>query len=129
MHTSTSAMSPTAAVFAAQIRLIAASDDGRSLDRCDPTITIGTGGFCTMNVRIAAVWCIVSVPWPITMPSTPFAISSPIRCASFTYCSGPMFSLNTAKSFSVRRLHTSASSGTDPYSSPGLNAGITAPVR
>jgi hypothetical protein len=30
------------------------------------------------------------------------------------YCSGPMFSLKTPKSFSVSRLQMSASSGTDP---------------
>jgi hypothetical protein len=40
-----------------------------------------------------------------------------------------MFSENTPNSFSVSRLQTSASSGTEPYSSPGVKAGITAPVR
>ena len=45
------------------------------------------------------------------------------------HCSGPMFSLNTPYSFSVSMLQMSASSGTEPYSSPGLKAGMTAPVR
>ena len=40
-----------------------------------------------------------------------------------------MFSLKIPNSFSVSRLQMSASSGTEPYSSPGLKAGITAPVR
>ncbi len=31
-----------------------------------------------MNERMAAVWCIVSVPWPMTMPWTPFSISRPM---------------------------------------------------
>jgi hypothetical protein len=35
----------------------------------------------------------------------------------------PMFSLNTAKSFSVSRLQMSASSGTAPYSSPERKQG------
>ncbi len=77
------------------MRFDAASDDGRSDDLCDPTITIGIGESWTMKLRIAAVWCMVSVPWPITIPSVPFSISSPIFCAVLMYCSGPMFSLNT----------------------------------
>jgi len=109
--------------------LRAASDEGRSEERCEPTMTIGTGEFCTMNASAPAVWCIVSVPWPITIPSIPFSISSRIASASVLYSSGPMFSLNTANNFSVVRLQMSASSGTAPYSSPGENAGITAPVR
>ncbi len=52
-----------------------------------------------------------------------------MRSARIKYCSGPMFSEKTPNSFSVSRLQMSASSGTEPYSSPGLNAGITAPVR
>jgi hypothetical protein len=82
-----------------------------------------------MNERIAAVWPIVSVPWPITMPSAPFAISSPMALASVMYCSMAMFSEKIPKIFFVVRLQMSASSGTAPYSSPGVNAGITAPVR
>ena len=77
-------------------------------------MTIGTGEFCTMKERMPAVWCMVSVPWPMTMPSMPLRISSPMALASPLYCSGPMFSLNTAKSFSVVRLQMSASSGTAP---------------
>ena len=114
MHTSTSAMSPSAAAFTAQIRFNAASELGRSLDRCEPTSTIGTGGSWTMKVSTAAVWCMVSVPWPITTPSTPLSIASRTRVARWVYCSGPMFSLKMAKSFSVRRLQMSASSGTEP---------------
>jgi hypothetical protein len=30
---------------------------------------MGTGGSCTMKLSAAAVWCMVSVPWPITTPS------------------------------------------------------------
>ena len=82
-----------------------------------------------MKLRMAPVWLIVSVPWPITMPSTPLAISSPMAMASALYCSGPMFSLKTPNSFLVVRLAMSASSGTAPYSSPGVKAGMTAPVR
>ena len=67
-----------------------------------------------MKLRIAPVCAIVSVPWPMTMPSTPFSISSPIAMASAMYCSGPMFSLKTPKSFFVVRLAMSASSGTAP---------------
>ena len=77
-------------------------------------MTMGTGEFCTMKERMPAVWCMVSVPWPMTMPSTPFAISAPMALAVALYCSGPMFSLNTPKSFSVVRLQMSASSGTEP---------------
>ncbi len=32
-------------------------------------MTMGTGGRCTMKLRAAAVWCMVSVPWPMTTPS------------------------------------------------------------
>ena len=90
---------------------------------------MGTGLSCTMKLRIAPVWDMVSVPWPMTMPSVPPAISSPMAMARALYCSGPMFSLKTPKSFFVVRLAMSASSGTAPYSSPGVKAGITAPVR
>ena len=45
------------------------------------------------------------------------------------YCSFAMFSENTPNSFFVVRLQMSASSGTAPYSSPGVKAGMTAPVR
>jgi len=55
MQTITSAMSPCPAAVEACIRLRAASDDGRSDDLCDPTSTIGTGEFCTMNESAAAV--------------------------------------------------------------------------
>jgi len=34
--------------------------------------------FWTMKDRMAAVWCIVSVPWPMTTPWTPFSISRPM---------------------------------------------------
>ena len=129
MQSMTSAISHSAAVRTAFIRFSAASDEGRSDDRWLPTTTIGTGLFCTMKLRMAPVWLMVSVPWPITMPSAPLAISSPMAMASALYCSGPMFSLKTPKSFLVVRLAISASSGTAPYNSPGVKAGITAPVR
>ena len=114
MQSITSAMSHSAAVRTPFIRFSAASDEGRSDDRWLPTSTIGTGEFCTMKLRIAPVWAIVSVPWPMTMPSTPLAISSPMALASALYCSGPMFSLKTPKSFFVVMLAMSASSGTAP---------------
>ena len=79
MQTMTSAMSPCAAELVALMRLIAASLEGRSLERCEPTMMIGTGEFCTMNERIAAVWCIVSVPWPMMMPATPALDLAPDR--------------------------------------------------
>ena len=63
------------------MRFSAASEEGRSDERWEPTTTIGTGESWTMNDRMAAVWPMVSVPWPMTMPSAPFAISSPIACA------------------------------------------------
>ena len=129
MHSITSAMSHSAAVRTAFIRFSAASDEGRSDDRWLPTSTMGTGEFCTMKLRMAPVCAMVSVPWPMTMPSAPFSISSPMAMASALYCTGPMFSLKTPKSFLVVRFAMSASSGTAPYSSPGVNAGITAPVR
>ena len=129
MHSMTSAMSHSAAVRTEFMRFSAASDEGRSDDRWLPTSTIGTGEFCTMKLRIAPVCAIVSVPWPMTMPSAPFSISSPMAMASALYCTGPMFSLNTPNSFFVVRFAMSASSGTAPYSSPGVNAGMTAPVR
>ena len=129
MQIRTSAIAPRPAARTAWIRLSAASLDGRSLERCEPTMTIGTGVSCTMNERIAAVWPIVSVPWPTTMPSTPLSISRPMASASATYCSLAMFSEKTPKSFFVVRFATSASSGTAPYSSPGVKAGMTAPVR
>ena len=114
MQTMTSAMGPCAAVQVALIRFCAASDEGRSDDRWLPTITIGTGGFCTMKLSAAAVWCMVSVPWPITTPSYPSRIASAVFSARIRYCSGPMFSENTPNSFSVSRLQMSASSGTEP---------------
>ena len=114
MQSMTSAMSHSAAVRTAFIRFSAASDEGRSDDRWLPTSTIGTGEFCTMKLRIAPVCAMVSVPWPITMPSAPFSISSPMATASTLYCSGPMFSLNTPNSFLVVRFAMSASSGTAP---------------
>ena len=48
MQTITSAMSECPAVKAACIRLSAASEEGRSLERCEPTITTGMGRFCSM---------------------------------------------------------------------------------
>ena len=129
MQSITSLMSHSAAVRTAFIRLSAASDEGRSDERWLPTSTIGTGESCTMKLRMAPVCAIVSVPWPMTMPSAPFAISSPMAMASALYCTGPMFSLKTPNSFFVVRFAMSASSGTAPYNSPGVNAGITAPVR
>jgi len=114
MQSITSAMSHSAAVRTAFIRLMAASLDGRSELRWLPTRTIGTGEFWTMNDMIAPVWCIVSVPWPTTMPSVPAAISSPMARAKPMYCSGPMFSEKTPKSFFVVRFAMSASSGTAP---------------
>ena len=81
MQTITSAMSLSAAVFTLCMRFSAASDEGRSLERCEPTMTMGTGEFWTMNERMAAVWCMVSVPWPMTMPWTPFSISRPMASA------------------------------------------------
>ena len=99
MQSITSAMSHSAAVRTAFIRFSAASDEGRSELRWLPTTTMGTGQFCTMKLRMAPVWDMVSVPWPMTMPSTPLAISSPMAMARALYCSGPMFSLKTPKSF------------------------------
>ena len=96
------------------MRFKAASDDGRSEERCEPTNTIGTGRFWHMKVKAAAVWAKVSVPWPMTMPSMPFWISSPIFLAKAMYSLGDMFSENTANTFSVSRLQMSASSGTAP---------------
>ena len=49
MQICTSAMSPLPAALTAWIRFSAASLDGRSLERWEPTITIGTGVFCTMK--------------------------------------------------------------------------------
>ena len=48
-----------------------------------------------MNERMAAVWCMVSVPCPITIPVTPFWISRPIASAVPRHCSGDKFSLKT----------------------------------
>lgn len=55
MQTKTSAMSLSAAVLTLCIRFRAASEDGRSDERWDPTMTIGTGEFWTMKERMAAV--------------------------------------------------------------------------
>ncbi len=110
----TSAISPRPAARTAWMRLSAASLDGRSLERCEPTMTIGTGVSWTMKDRIAAVWPMVSVPWPITIPSTPASISRPMASARATYCSFAMFSEKTPKSFFVVRFARSASSGTAP---------------
>ena len=52
-------------VEVALIKLCAASDEGRSEERWLPTRTIGIGVSRTMYVSAAAVWCIVSVPWPM----------------------------------------------------------------
>ena len=114
MQTMTSAIVPRAAAQVALMRFWAASDEGRSEDRWLPTMTTGTGGFWTMKLRAAAVWCMVSVPWPTTTPAKPSRIASPTRSARTRYCSGPMFSENTPNSFSVSRLQMSASSGTEP---------------
>jgi len=48
-----------------------------------------------MNERIAAVWCIVSVPCPMMMPLAPRSISRPTASAVPIHCAGPMFSLKT----------------------------------
>ena len=37
-------------------------DHVRSDERCEPTRTMGTGGFWIINARAEAVWCMVSVP-------------------------------------------------------------------
>jgi len=63
---------------------------------------------------MAAVWCIVSVPWPITTPSAPPLMASPMAWAVPIHCSAAMFSLNTPYSFSVCRLQMSTNSGTAP---------------
>ena len=69
MQTITSAIGPVAAAAVALIRFCAASELGRSDERWLPTMMIGIGGFSTMKESAAAVWCIVSVPCPITIPS------------------------------------------------------------
>jgi hypothetical protein len=52
MQSITSAMSHSAAVRTAFMRLSAASEEGRSDERWLPTSTIGTGLSCTMKLRI-----------------------------------------------------------------------------
>ena len=114
MQSMTSAMSHSAAVRTAFMRFSAASLEGRSELRWLPTSTIGTGDCWTMKDRMAPVCAMVSVPWPMTMPSAPLAISSPTASASALYCVGPMFSEKTPKSLRVVRFAMSASSGTAP---------------
>ena len=67
-----------------------------------------------MKLSTAAVWPMVSVPCPMTMPSAPAWISSPMARASVAYSGQDMFSEKTPKIFLVVRLHRSASSGTAP---------------
>lgn len=55
MATATSANGALAAALTAPIRLVAASELGRSADRWEPTIITGTGKFCSAKLNAAAV--------------------------------------------------------------------------
>ena len=63
---------------------------------------------------MAAVWPMVSVPWPMTMPSAPRVDLLADGLGEGDVCSIAMFSEKTPKSFLVVRLQMSASSGTAP---------------
>ena len=67
-----------------------------------------------MNDSTAAVCPMVSVPWPITMPSAPASTSLPMASARISYCGQAMFSEKTPNTFLVFRLQMSANSGTAP---------------
>ena len=54
MATATSAKGALAAAVTAPMRLVAASELGRSAERCEPTSMTGTGKFCKAKLRAAA---------------------------------------------------------------------------
>ena len=71
----------------------------------------------------------MSVPWAITMPSTPWFIFSAMASAIFVQWVGVMFSLNMLNRIWASMRAIVASSGTTLYRSFAVNAGRTAPVR
>src|SRR5207247_2689 len=82
----TATTSPRSAVAtrAAPSRFVAASEEGRSLDRCAPTTTTGAVRSRSMKAKAAVVKCNVSVPCGMTTPAAPdsssFAASRARRC-------------------------------------------------
>jgi len=112
MAIATSAKGAFAAAVTAPMRFVAASELGRSAERCEPTSMTGTGRFWSAKLRAAAVYPIVSVPWAITTPSTPSAICLAIVLAICVQCFGVMFSLKRLNSICVSMRAMLASSGT-----------------
>ena len=89
----TSANGALAAASTAPMRFVAASELGRSDERCAPTRMTGTGRFWSAKLSAAAVYAIVSVPWAMTMPFAPCVILSATVFAISPQCLGVMFSL------------------------------------
>ena len=127
--TATTSPRSAAAMRAPHTRFIAASEEGRSLDRCAPTTITGPVRSRSMNARAAVVKCRVSVPCGMRTASAPpfssFAVSW-ARCCQFA---GFRFSEYKEYTARARTSAISASSGTLDTSSSAVTAGWTAPVR
>ncbi len=112
MATTTSAKGAVAAALTAPIRLVAASELGRSADRWEATIITGTGKSCSAKLKAAAVYPRVSVPWATTTPAAPFSMCLATFFAVSDQCFAVMFSLYRLNRISVAIMAISESSGT-----------------
>ncbi len=128
MMTNTPAMLPLVQNLAHAMRLLDASEEGRSEERWAPTSTTGFVTPWSMNESAAAVYPIVSVPWGMMTPSAPLSISSLTALARACQCSTFMFSEKMEKRTRASMLAISLISGTALTMSEVDRAGWTAPV-
>ncbi len=110
------------------IRLLDASEEGRSEERWAPTRMTGFGTSPSMKDRAAAVYPMVSVPWGIMTASAPSFISSATALASSCQWAGSMFSENIENRTRASMFASSRISGTALTMSEVESAGWTAPV-
>lgn len=111
------------------MRLLEASEDGRSEERWAPTSMTGFGTSPSMNESAAAVYPMVSVPCGMMTASAPPLISSATAAASSCQWAGSMFSENIEKRTRASMSARSLTSGTALTMSDVDSAGWTAPVR
>ena len=110
------------------MRLLLASDEGRSEDLCAPTRTTGLGTSPSMKESAAAVYPMVSVPCGMMIPSAPSLICLATSSARACQCSTFMFSEKMENRTVASMLAMSLISGTALTMSDVDSAGWTAPV-
>ena len=128
MTTNTPERSAFVAKRTQAIRLLDASEDGRSEERCAPTRMTGFGTSPSMKDSAAAVYPMVSVPWGMMTASAPLLISSATALASSCQWAGSMFSEKIENSTRASMFASSLISGTALTMSEVESAGWTAPV-